>query len=1033
MRGFIISVLICLFLCQTQSEAALFHKKDYKHIFLNNALKAEKRRDYNQAFHAYEKAIYYYKKDKNVLEAYAQFCERQKYFDKAEDLYGKLYILTKDPDYQFKKNLCAIKNGKLSDEKIQSIINNKSLTSSQKISINKSLIFYYAYKNDWIKVKKTCDKVSINQIGEDSVTTCIAANEHASDKKTAFKYYLRHYQLFPKDTEVINRIIELSDSFKDYSTEEKFIKKLSTLNPKDNGIKYKLAGLYEKQKNWHKASKLYEGLMASGDKSEHVTSSYAYVLSQLHPKKQPSKEIYTSEPPSEFKLAEKNFYHAWKEKNYKQAQSYLDKMLKEEPRNKKLLRHKVDIDISQGNYIEALKIFEELLQTQKISTEDAEFLAFLYSKTENYSKALEIIQDQLKEHPINKTLLNLALEYSLAEKDWDTAILYNAKLLEINPKSEKLLKQGGNLYSIKQDFLNASKYYEKLVKVHPTLEYKMALANLYMANKDFDLAQNILEPLYYKNPNNIEITEAFINSLLAQQRTYYAYEIIRKNNLLNTKEGYVVLGDLNLKNKQYSTAANNYFKALQVDPKNNVTKNNLAYCYRMLGHITGAANIYKEVLFDEPQNLEAKLGLGSIEIDKKNFDKARRIFRDILKVNPDYRPAWIAIAHSYNANGEKLSALEALDKIIPDDETNLLKAQIYYDMDMLTNAKQIIKNTYTEDSEALKYQIRKNQAITVTPTYSFLFQQLADEFNLDYQKYGIQLAQKTDANTNAFLEYNIISYSSGSPYYLTNVTNEIRGGVQARPSEKFEYRADLGVRAFQFGGAMITTDSWIKRYFNDKFNLKLGFKRTNLEQSYLSAVGEMLNGIFTGRVADNRLYLEYEAKLPKQFYTFGRGVYGVMTAQNLPTNQYLEGLVGIGRPIYDNPRNPWIQKILFDVVSYNTGYQYNLLNLYNNIGTLYGGYFSPSYFNATTGNVKMEGFIKKWNLKYGLSFFGGLQDSMSPDKTTQAWGFAPFISYNLNDHISINASYNYYNYADVQRHYFMVNAVIRGFREHGKK
>lgn len=1032
MRGFLISVLICLFLYQAPVEAALFQKKDYKQIFLNNAINAEKRKDYNQAFHSYEKALYYYKKDRKIIESYAQFCERQKYFDKAEDLYGRLYILTKDSKYKFKRSLCAIKNGKSSDQQIEKILGDKNLTYSQKNDLNKALIFYYSYKNDWGKIKKTCDKVPINQIGEDTVTTCIVANEHVSDKKTALKYYLRHNQIYPKDTDVINKIIAITDSLKDYSTEEIFIKKLSALNPDNIGIKYQLAGFYEKQKNWHQASKIYEGLMNSGDKTEHVKSSYAFVLSQLHPKKQPISK-YEPKPLSGFKLAEKNFYESWNEKNYGKAQIYLDKMLKEQPKNKKLLRHKIDIDVSQNNYNAAIETLEEILQTQQPSLEDSKFLGFLYSKTGNNPKALEIIENQLKEYPRNKNLLNLALEYSLADKNWDTAIIYNDKLLELNPKSEKLLKSGGDLYSIKQNFAKAAQYYERLVKIRPTLEYKMALANLYMANKNFDLAQNILEPLYYQNPDNIEITEAFLNSLIAQQKTYEAYVVVRKNNLLNTKEGYIVLGDLNLKNKQYSIAANKYFRALDFDPKDAATKNNLAYCYRMMGHITGAASLYKEVLKDNPENLEAKLGLGSLEIDKKNFDKSRQIFRSILKEKPDYKPAKIAIAHSYIANNEKLSALEVLEKLPQDDETNMLKAQIYYDMNMFTNSKTTIQDTYSKEAEELKYKIKKNQAITITPSYVLFNQQLADEFNLDYQKYGIQMSQKTDANTDAFLEYNIISYSSGSPYYLTNVTNEIKGGVQARPNETFEYRADFGVRAFQFGGAMITTDSWIKRYLNDKFNLKLGFKRTNLEQSYLSAVGETMNGIFTGRVADNRLYLEYEAKLPKQFYTYGRGVYGLMTAQNLPTNQYLEGLLGVGRQVYDNPRNPIIQKVYFDVVTYNIAFQYNLLNLYNNVGTLFGGYFSPSYFNATTGNVKIEGFNKKWNLKYGLTFFGGLQDSMSPDKTTQAWGFAPYVSYELNDHISFNASYNYYNYADVQRHYFMVNAVIRGFREHAKK
>lgn len=1048
MRGFFIITLIFLLICPSPAEAFLFKKKDYKQIFLQDALISEKRNNNKAAFHSYEKALYYYKKDRKVLEAYAQFCERQEYFDKAQELYQRLYILTKDKKYLFKMHLATIKNGRLSNAELNKLTKSKDVTSAQKNDLNTALIYHFSYKNDWVSVKKTCAKIPKHAISKDVVTTCIVASEKTKDKKGALGYYLRHSELYPKDSEITNKIISLAEYLKNYPVQEKYIKKLSALNPEDHGIKYRLAGFYEKHGEWRKAAKVYEDLLASGDKSKHVKTSYAYVRSELNPKKQTGEFVkYAPKPLSGYKLSEKLFYDAWKEKNYEQALTYLAQMLKSQPKNTKLLKHKVDILISQNNFNEAIIALEELQKVKPLSSDDEKLLAFLYSKTENYSKAIEIIENQLSKitpHPSPlpqgergtnnyKELLNLALEYSMAVKDWDKAINYTEQLLALEPKSEKLIKSAGDLYSIKQDFTNAIKYYEELVGYYPKLEYKTALANFYMANKEFEKAECMLEPLYNQYPDNIEITNAFLDSILAQQRTMDAYFVIKDRHLENTQKGYMVLGDLDMKYKHYDSAGRNYFKALQFEPENLMLQNKLAESYRAFGCLNASEKIFCRVLAKDPGNLEARLGLGSIETDRKNFEKSRQIFRSILCENPDYRPAKMAMAYSYVASDEKFSALDVLNELPPDNETRLLKAQIYYDMNMLSDSKRNLKYATGRDVEALKYKIKHDNGITLTPTYSFLKQTLAQEFRLNYHMGGIRLAKNIDKNTNVFMNYNVYVYTSEDSNGLTNVTHEFRGGAQGRPTEKWEYRTDLGVKVFEFNnGSMVVTDDWIKYHFNDKFNLKLGFFRDNLIQTYTSAVGQPINGIFTGRVADTRTYLEYNLKLPKDFYSFGRGVYGVAYAQNLPTNQYLEGMIGLGRLMYNNPKNKWIQKVNIDLVSFNESYQYNLLNLFNSAGVLFGGYFSPSFFSAETGNLKFEGEIKKLKLKYGFTGFAGIQMSRNPDFNAFTWGVGPYLAYKVSEHIDINAAYYYYNYAFMQRHLFIVNAVIRGFRKNAK-
>lgn len=1067
MRILIICIML-LFTINPCSSFSFLQKKDYKQNFINDALNAEKRHNINSAFHLFEKALYYYKKDKSILEAYAGFCDREKYFDKAQELYQRLYILTKNPNYLFKKDIAEIRNGKLSKAQVQKLTKGRHLNKAQENDINIALVDYFSYIGDWQNTKKSCDNIKKNSIGKDLITTCIVASEKTKDKQAVYKYLKRYSEIYPQDANVLKRIISLAEEYNDYASEEDLVKKFSRLNPNDKGIKYRLAGLYEKHGDYKKAIKVYENLMASGDNSKHVKDSYTYALGMskgIYNKKSPQYVAkYIPKPLTPKELKEKAMYEALNKKDYAKVVSYLDELLKVNPKDTKLLKLRVDMALAQDDYSQAIIYFEKLKGLNySLTLKDEKLLAFSYSKTDNYPMAIELIEKLLQKRPKDKDLLDLALEYSMASKNWEKGIFYTKKLLAFDPTSEKLLKNQGDIYATIKDFQNAINSYEQLVQNHPKLEYCMELANFYMANKDFTKAEAVLEPIYKANlqnatPEKSKIIDAYLNSLLAQQKILQAYCVIKTNHLENTKNGYMILGDMAMTNKNYECARVKFKHALCFDPESDILQNKLAQSYRMLGCPSTSASIFNNVLVKDPCNIEARLGLGSLEIDKKNFEKSRRIFCSILKENPDCKPAKIAIANSYIANDENLSALETLGNMPQDEDVKLMEDQTLYNMGIRPvmfkaipdvpemnvpmedisyeseiNPNRAINGALFEDRKKLEYKKKRNEAITLVPTYSIFTQQLADQFRLNYIKGGINLHKNIDGNKLVFMGYSVIVYSSGGPQFLNNFVNEFRGGIQARPTDKWEYRADIGVKAFEYGdGAMLITDSWLKYYFNDKFNLKAGVMRNNIEQSYLSAVGERIDGIFTGRAADNKFYLEAQAKLPRQFYSYARVAYGVIPAQNLITNQYFEGYVGAGKLLYNNPKNKWVNTFATDIVSYNSAYQYNLLNIYSSTGALFGGYFSPSYFNATTANLKLEGHFNKLPLRYGLKGFGGIQNALTPDQTTPTWGYSPYVSYAINDNISIYAAYNHFNYADVQRDQFIFSAVIRFFNN-GKK
>ena len=270
-------------------------------------------------------------------------------------------------------------------------------------------------------------------------------------------------------------------------------------------------------------------------------------------------------------------------------------------------------------------------------------------------------------------------------------------------------------------------------------------------------------------------------------------------------------------------------------------------------------------------------------------------------------------------------------------------------------------------------------------------------------------------------------YTSGvlNGVRLNNVTNEVRIGMENRVSPKLEYAGTAGVKVFQFGGGLLTTDSWIKYFFNDKVNLRLGFYRDNIEQSFVSAVGAPVDGVFTGRAIDNKIYLDTHIKLKKGFKLHIMGGYGVVPAQNLPTNQYLEGRIGLGKNVYDNEDNKWVQKVDLELISYNVGYQRNLLRNRDSMGTLFGAYFSPQFYTANL--LKVSAKTTKDKFTYGINAFIGAQAALSgtTDTATDTIGVSPYLSYRFNEKVTVNAGYRYFDYADIIRQQVAIDAVIK--------
>lgn len=545
--------------------------------------------------------------------------------------------------------------------------------------------------------------------------------------------------------------------------------------------------------------------------------------------------------------------------------------------------------------------------------------------------------------------------------------------------------------------------------------------------------ESIVSMLQREPAESRNTLSVFCDCFLDVKELKEKYEDLKKLGQENSIEGLLIQADIAIIEKKYFQAERLYKEALELDKNNENIKNKLAFCYRKQKKYNLAEQIYNDLLQKNPDSLETQVNASYLQMDKKNYNNAIERFQKILRKNPDYKPARMGLAYSYISDAQYFSALEILNNMVNDEEVSSTKSYIYYTLGMYSDAKKNLNGYINKDTIELANQIKKLRAFTFTPSYTFLNQELTDTYDLDIRKIGLSVSEYGANNLRGFIDYGLYVYMSG-PYkdnHFEDVANEIKGGIEGRPTEKFAFRSDIGIKVFQVQGGMLITDSYLKYYPNDNLKFKLGFFRNNLEQSYLSAVGVPIHGVFTGQIAINKAYLEAEGRLPNQFYYAMNFSGGAMTAQNLPTNAFVDSFVILGKNIYDSHDNKWIQHVALEAMTNNISYQMNMFSIpgADPPKNTFGGYFSPSFYNAETLNFRVEGSNKKLHLKYGLKCFLGYQNMFSPDASSLAYGIYPYAAYSLNDYLSVNLSYLYSNYASVLRHFFMISVDIKCFRK----
>lgn len=225
-------------------------------------------------------------------------------------------------------------------------------------------------------------------------------------------------------------------------------------------------------------------------------------------------------------------------------------------------------------------------------------------------------------------------------KDYKNAVFYYEKALRIKSGEEELFYNLGRVNIFLKKYNDALVYLNKSLNLNKRsstyIQHGLALIGL----KNLDEADTSFKEALRINPNDIDAYKGLAMSALGRQDYAKAESVLMQAVGMNGKdyELWAKLGEIYFSKKEFSKSADSYEKAYQINPNKEV-KFNLASSLLAAAQLDASEKMYKSVISEDSNYIEAREGLGDCYIAQKRLKDAKSELEEIIKRFPKYKNA----------------------------------------------------------------------------------------------------------------------------------------------------------------------------------------------------------------------------------------------------------------------------------------------------------------------------------------------------------------------------------------------------------
>ncbi|MEY4571992.1 MAG: hypothetical protein RLZ10_1210 [Bacteroidota bacterium] len=382
-------------------------------------------------------------------------------------------------------------------------------------------------------------------------------------------------------------------------------------------------------------------------------------------------------------LSTRKYYLYLKLKNEKQALKELEIAKTKFPKDARLIAIEIDYYFETNQDEKAFKTLEELVEADPTNGNAHKLLGDFYFRTNQNSKGIEqyylAIKCDLEIDDRMKMAIQL-FDVNAPDSIMDELSSY---ILEVFPENYKAYTfRGDYLQRVKRN-IEALEVYLKALEFETSKyliwqEILLIEYDLQDFNSLYKDVQRCLE--YFPNIPNVYLLAGLSSNQLKKYDEAIDFLtsgidfVMQDNSLL--AEFYGQYGEAYFGKKDFRMAKENYSKALKLDPKNVILKNNFAYRLALNKQdLEIASQLIEEVLVDE-KNRRFWDTKGFILFQRGDYKAALKIYLEIYDESADK----LLIEHlgdAYFKNGDKINAIKFWKKAQELGSTNkMLKQKI---------------------------------------------------------------------------------------------------------------------------------------------------------------------------------------------------------------------------------------------------------------------------------------------------------------------------------------------------------------------
>ena len=307
-----------------------------------------------------------------------------------------------------------------------------------------------------------------------------------------------------------------------------------------------------------------------------------------------------------------------------------------------------------GNWKKAIAAYEDSLKTRPGNPAVMFKLGEAYEKTGQLEKAAEQYQLVLEKVPKADHVAVALASVTLKLGNYDDTIRWHREVLKRQPKNAAAYANLGLAYGSKGLTREEIENYQKAIELNPgdpVVHFNLATA-YEKAKKEPEAVREYRKVLELK-PHDSDSLERLADLHFKAKRFSEAVPLYEKAVKMSPRKSVIHtrLGFAYAELKKPAQSAANYEQAIRYGAKDPHIRQNLALSYSQTGKTKESIAMYETLAAAKPTT-EVLNTLADAYMKEKHYDKAIRIYKKLIELNPKKAAGYASAAYAYGLKGD---------------------------------------------------------------------------------------------------------------------------------------------------------------------------------------------------------------------------------------------------------------------------------------------------------------------------------------------------------------------------------------------